>query len=65
MIYICEKKLFEIQFGNRKQQPFPECFIDKTNTKNLYDKFRDISFRNESPDEYFNWEKKLNCNFSN
>ena len=33
---------------------YHDPLLDKTDTKNLYDKFRDISFRNESPDEYFN-----------
>jgi 2-polyprenyl-3-methyl-5-hydroxy-6-metoxy-1,4-benzoquinol methylase len=28
--------------------------LDKTDTKNLYLKFRDNSFRNENPDDYFN-----------
>lgn len=27
--------------------------LDIADTKNLYDKFRDTSFRNESPDDYF------------
>ena len=33
---------------------YHDPLLDKTDTKNLYSKFRDSSFRNESPDKYFN-----------
>ena len=33
---------------------YHQPLLDKTDTKNLYNKFRDTSFRNENPDDYFN-----------
>lgn len=32
---------------------YHQPLLDKTDTKNLYNKFRDTSFRNENPDDYF------------
>ena len=33
---------------------YHDPLLDETDTKNLYDKFRNSSFRNEKPDDYFN-----------
>ena len=32
---------------------YHQPLLDKTDTKNLYNKFRDTSFRNENPDDFF------------